>query len=297
MIATIRFLACGLLLLAVRSAAAGPHEPIAILYQVSGEALHIAPGSPRPLRLFDRLPAGAVVDLPPGSRLALAFITGKRYEITGPARVTLGKGDLAIKSGGVRALPSVPSLLLLSPIAESERPGSTAGAVRIRSEVITGLYPHCGAAVLAEEARLHFQPVTGAREYRIEVQDGQSRTVFQADTESSPVKVPAGMLQSGHRYWWTVHTLDRPGAVARGGAELVTLGADAARAREKAREVLEAEGPGSLPLLAEIDRSLGLLREAREDLRTALESAPSDPALREALAELEMQLEDKNDQD
>lgn len=124
MIATLRAFACGLLLLAVPIAAAGPREPVAIIYQVSGEA--------RPLRLFDRLPAGATVKLPAGARVTLAFVTGKRYELSGPARATLGPEDLAAKSGGVKALASVPPLPHLEPIAPSERPGSTAGAIRIR---------------------------------------------------------------------------------------------------------------------------------------------------------------------
>ncbi len=105
---TVRTLTCGFLLLS-QTVAAGPREPVATVYQVSGEALRIAPGrSPVPLHLYDRLPAGTTVELPPGSRLALAFATGKRYEITGPARATLGTGDLAARSAGVRSLPPSP---------------------------------------------------------------------------------------------------------------------------------------------------------------------------------------------
>jgi CHAT domain-containing protein/Tfp pilus assembly protein PilF len=133
MITTLRAFAGGLLLLAVPIAAAGPREPVAIVYQVSGEPLRIAPGrSPEPLRFSDRLPAGAAMELKAGSRLALAFVTGKRYELSGPARATLGEGDLTAKSGGVRALASVPPLPRLAPIAESEKPGAVPGAITIR---------------------------------------------------------------------------------------------------------------------------------------------------------------------
>jgi hypothetical protein len=296
MITALRAFTGGLLLLAFPIAAAGPREPVAIIYQVSGEAQRIVPGrSPEPLRLFDRLPAAVTIELPPGSRVALAFVTGKRYELSGPARATLGQGDLVKKSGGVRAPASVPPLPRLKPIAASEKPGPAAGAVWIRGERVTGLYPRHGAATLAGKTVLHFKPVTGAMEYRIEVADGQGRTVFQTDTESSPVQVPAGLLRSGHRYWWTVRTLDRLGAVAQGEAELVTLGASAARAREEARESLAAEGEGSLPLLAEIDHSLGLLLEARADLQTALNSEPGNPAFRAVLTALEGRLEDADD--
>jgi hypothetical protein len=149
--------------------------------------------------------------------------------------------------------------------------------------------------VLPGETFLRFQPVTGAERYRIEVQDDQGRTLFQAETESPPVKVPAGTLNPGLSYLWAVRTLDRPGAVARGEAEIVILGEDAARTREEARKVLAAEGPASLPLLAEIDRSLELWLEARADLREALDEEPGDPALRKALAEIETRLKADDD--
>ncbi len=102
------------------------------------------------------------------------------------------------------------------------------------------------------------------------------------------------MLHSGRRYWWTVRTLDRLGPVARGEAELVTLGEDAARAREERREILASEGEGALPLLAEIDRGLGLLLEAREELRKAA-GLGGDPMIQRMLTEIESRLEDQND--
>ena len=229
------------------------------------------------------------------SRLALAFVSGLRYELREGSRVRLGAKDLTSRTGTVRRLPAVPPLPQLPPIAPQDRPGLPSGAPRIRGEPIKGLYPRRGAAVLANATVLYFQPVTGASRYRIEVQDRENQTVFQTELESSPVKVPAGTLRPGNNYRWTVRTLDRPGAIARGEAELVTLGEQASRTREKARQSLAAEGAGSLPLLAEIDRSLGLLLTAREELRAALDGKPGDPALRQALAEIEERLEDEDD--
>lgn len=297
MIASLRAVVCGLLLLAVPAAAAGRREPVAVIYQVSGEAHRVAPGrSPEPLRLFDWLSTEVTLELKPGSRVALAFVTGKRYELSGPARATLGPGDLAARSGGVKALPPTPPFPGLKPIAESENAGTTAGAVWIRGEQITGLYPRHGAAALAGDTVLLFKPIPGAGKYRIEVQDCQGGIVFQTDAESPPVKVPAGVLRSGHRYWWTVRTVNRLGPVAEGEAELVILGASAARAREETREVLTAEGEGALPLLAEIDRGLGLWLEARDELKEALEAKPGDPALGQALTAVERQLEEDDEQ-
>jgi hypothetical protein len=271
-------------------------EPVAIIYLLDGEAsVAASDAARRPLRLFDRLPAGAALEVGPGSHLALAFASGQRYELGALSQVKLGTKDLAHRAGHVRSLSPVRPLLSLFPIAENDHPGPRHAAPRIRSERIMGLYPRHGTAVLAKEAVLDFQPVEGARAYRIEVQDDQGGAVFQIDIETPPVKLPAGTLRAGLRYQWTVCTLDRPVAVARGEAELVTLSENDAREREKARKILETETPDSLPLLAEIDRSLGLLVEARKELREALDRKPGDPGLRQALAEIETRLEEEND--
>jgi hypothetical protein len=269
-------------------------KPVAIVYSLAGEASVASPNmARRPLRLFDRLPAGATLEVGPDSHLALAFASGLRYKLGAHSHVKLGTKDLALREGIVRPLSPVPPLLTLFPIAESDRPGLRHAAVRIRSERITGLYPRHGMTVLADEAVLHFQPVEGARGYRIEVQDDQGGIVFRVDIEAPPVKLPAGTLRAGRCYRWTVRTLDRPSAIARGEAELVILSEDAARAREEARKILESETPESLQLLAEIDRSLGLLLEAREELQEALDRKPGDPGLRQALGEIETRLEDQ----
>lgn len=278
-------------------ALAGASEPVVIVYSVAGEASLDVPGmANRPLRLFDRLLAGTKVKVGPDSRVALAFVNGRRYELGERSGVRLGPKDLASRSGSVRALPRVPPLPRLAPIAPEDRPGGRSGAVRVRAERIGGLYPRLGAAVLPGETFLRFQPVTGAGRYRIEVQDAQGRTVFRTDAESPPVRVPAETLRPGLIYRWTVRTLNRPGAVASGEAEFVTLSEGAARAREKAREILAAERPGSLLLMAEIDRRLGLWLQAREELRTA-DDTTDDPALQDMLAEIERRLEDEDDSD
>ncbi|HEX4963492.1 MAG TPA: hypothetical protein VF173_21870 [Thermoanaerobaculia bacterium] len=280
-------------------AEAGAPQPIAVVYSLTGETTLALPDTPRrPLRLFDRLPAGAALEVGPSSRLALGFMNGVRYELGKGSRVTLGAKDFTSRIGPVRTLTRVPPLPRLEPIAEDDHPGSGGGAVPIRGEAIDGLYPRRGAAVLAEKAiLLRFQPVSCAGKYRVEVEDSQGNVKFATETEASEVVLPKEALHPGQRYRWTVSTVDRPGPVARGAADLVTLSEDAAQAREKARKTLEAEGSLSLPLLAEIDRGLGLWLEAREDLRKAIESGPADSELREALAGIERRLEDEDDPD
>jgi CHAT domain-containing protein/tetratricopeptide (TPR) repeat protein len=263
MITTVRSLAFGTFLLATLPVSA--REPVAITYQISGDALRTDPGrSAAPLRLYDRLPAGAVLELKPGGRLALAFVTGKRYQISGPARVTLGKGDLAARSGDVRPLPSVPPLPRLAGIAEDEEPGTEAGAVRIRSETISGLSPDRGKTRLASAVRLRFDPVPATPKYRLRIFD-QEDGVWSIETQAADVAVPPGALAPGKIYRWTVETLDRPGPVARGEAVLITLNAGQARAREELRHFAQSSGTADdLQLLEGVDRALGLWEEPRQ---------------------------------
>jgi len=272
------------------------HRSVAIVYSLSGEAsITTTGGASRPVRLLDHLPSGTTVTVGPSSRLAMAFMNGLRYELGERSRVTLGPKDLTARTGPVRGISRLPPLPCLLPIAAKDRPGPRAGAVRIRGESITGLDPRDGVIVLADGVVLRFQPVAGAKEYRIEIQDPEGRTAYSAGIESPPLNVPGEKLRAGASYLWRVRTAGRPGAVARGEAEFVTLNEAAAKAREEAREVLMGEGPDSLPLLAEIDRSLGLLLKAREDLETALVNNPGNPAIQEALAAIDARLEQEND--
>ena len=268
--------------------------PAALVYSLQGEATLTVPSEERrPLRLFDRLPAGATVEAGPGSRLALAFANGRRYELGDRSRATLGPADLSVRSGPVRPLPSVPPLPRLSPIAQEEQPGSRAGAVRIRAERITGLYPRRGAATLAGVTSLRFEPVEGGGKYAVEVHDRQGNVIFSTETTRSVADLSAGLLQPGLRYDWTVRTVERVGSVAKGEASFITLPRQTAEARKALQKAVEAAGDGaSLALLAEVDRSLGMLIEAREELRMAVERSPEDAALAEELAGIERQMED-----
>jgi hypothetical protein len=277
------------------SASAGarkPGKPAALVYRLTGEAaLTVSAQGRRPLRLFEWLAVGTTLEVGSGSRLALAFRNGHRYELGERSRATLGKGDLAFRSGPMRRLRDVPPLSLLLPIAKQDKPGLSAGAVRIRGKRIAGLYPCDGAATLAGATVLSFEPAAGAGTYRIEVQGSNGSLVFSEETTASLIKLPPGALQPGMRYSWTVRTLEQAGPLAQGQANFVTLPARIAKAREALRRAVAREGDAeSLALLAEMDRILGLLIESRDELRAAVRASPQDPTLATRLAGLERRL-------
>jgi len=271
------------------------YQPIAIVYSLAGKASLTSPGQARrPLRLFDRLPAGTIVELGLGSRLSLGFANGLRYELGERSRVALGAKDLAARSGPVRALPKVPPLPQLAPIAPNDNPGGGGGGVPIRGEGIMDLYPRDGVVTLASATVLQFKPLAGVVRYRISVQDRQGKMIFEVETPASAVTLAAGILQSGQSYEWMVRTVERAGPVAEGKEKLVTVSAEIAEKREALRKALISEGDGaSWALLAEVDRGLGLLAEARDELQAAAQRLPGDDLLAAKLAELERLLPDR----
>lgn len=116
---------------------------VALVYSIAGEATLSAPAQERrPLRLLDRLPKDARIEVAAGSRVAIAFANGRRYELGERSRVTIAESDIGARSGPVRALPAVPPLPRLLAIADEEEPGLRAGAVRIRGERM--IYPASG---------------------------------------------------------------------------------------------------------------------------------------------------------
>jgi hypothetical protein len=276
--------------LSVGRAETGASKPVAIVYSLKGEAT-LPDASRRLLRLFDRLRAGTTLEVGPSSRLALAFGNGLRYELGEGSRVKLGAMNLASQTGPVHPLPRVPPLPRLDPIAKDDHPGPSAGAVPIRGERIMGLYPGHGATTLAGATVLRFEPVEAGGKYKVEVQDGQGNVIFEIETTASTVTLPAGLLRPGRRYDWMVRTVERAGPAAQGKEELVTLSAPVAEQREALRKALISEGDGaSLALLAEVDRSLGLLAEARDELRAAAQKAPGDALIAANLAQIERRL-------
>lgn len=262
--------------------------PVAVAVSLAGDVSVQAPPSspPRALRRFDWLPAGAKIAVGPASTLVLAFADGSRRELLENARASVGAKGLVSTAGTVRDLSSLPPLPELPPLA-ADSGASRAGAVRIRGLRIAGLYPREGWSVRADAAVLRFDPVPAARRYRVSVEDETGATVLDAERDEPSLDVAPGTLKPGARYYWRVRTLSAAGPGHRGEAEFTTLDAEGSARRARLAEALRGEGAAGLALLAEIDRGLGLVLEARDELRAATEAAPTDASLREALERLD----------
>jgi hypothetical protein len=266
-------------------------EAVAVVSSVTGSVTLTAQADKKsPVRLFDWLPAGSVLESAAGSNVTLVFADGRRYEIVEKSRVSLGPAGPKAAAGSVRPLEAVPPMPRLVAISASHV-GARSGAIRVRqgSDLhFRNLYPNGASVTLPDSTVLSFAPIDGASRYRVELEDASGKTVFDAETPLSGVRVPAGILRPESRYYWKVRTIERSGPSVRGESEFVTLGEEDILRRAAVRAVLEKRSDiESLALMAEIDRRLELLMEAREGFQTALAKAPDDAALQKALAEIE----------
>jgi hypothetical protein len=265
---------------------AGEAKPAAIVASLGGEAWVKAPSGPRaPLRLFDRLVQGSTLEVGPRSRLVVVFADGSRFQMESGSRGTVGDRELGRRSGEIRALdPLAPVARLL----QGENVGRRVAAVRVRALVVT-VYPRGCATTLPDETVLRFSATPG--DWRVEVVDETGSGVFAQTTEATEVHIPAGKLRPGARYSWRIRVQDATGAARQDEACFLTLSEELLRARSSLKEAIaEAADSTSLALLAELDRSLGLLWEAREGFRAALARSSGDAALRDALARVERDL-------
>ena len=262
--------------------------PVAIVAALSGSGTLHASGASAELRLFDRLAVGDVVSLAADATAVVAFVNGNRFEVQGGGTVTVGQVELQTERGVVNALKPVGTVPAVAAIPAAHSPGRRSGAIRVRSGSLWGaevenLYPRDGAASLACATKLTFTSVVSATEYRVDVEDELGETVFQAETRSPEVIIPGGVLKPDTEYYWRVRTVGRRLDGGRGEALFVTLSAENAAAREAIRQRVEAEGgDGALLLLAEVDRSLGLYREACETLVRAGAGDPTNPHIEAA---------------
>jgi hypothetical protein len=103
--------------------------------------------------------------------------------------------------------------------------------------------------------------------------------------------VPRGVLLPGAHYSWTAAAVEPDKKQAPRKSEFTTLAAESIQQRQVFRAHLEKAGEfESVALLAEIDRRLGLLLEARDQFRIALGKSPRNPVLRQLVGDLDRQL-------
>jgi len=253
-------------------------------------------GGKKAVQLFDWLQAGALIEVGPASRISIAYANGSRYALAEGTKATIAPGGPEALVGNMSSLESVPALPRLAALANAA--GTRPAATRIRGgpDSIRNLYPFADSAALPEGSVLRFTPVEDTKRYRVELEDDTGRIVLAAETQSTTIAVPAGILRPGVRYHWSVGTVERMGPAVRAESDFSTLPEEDIRRRATLRTALVKTGDAeSLAFLAEIDRRLGLLEEAREEFQAALTKSPGDAALQKAIAEIDNRLAGDSD--
>ena len=271
------------LLLCLLLASADPRPAVALVTRLVG----VAQVDGAPVSGFSWLREGATLRVPEGQNaLTLVFASGRRFELSGPASLTLTASGPVRTAGQVAEVGALPPLPPLAPVVTGEDFSPRAAAVRLRGQRIVGLRPGVGWVARADSLRLQFTPLAQAAAYRVYVEDEEGEIVHQAQVTGGEAAVPPGLLKPGRRYVWRVRTAPGSGVEGLGTAEFSTLGAAEAESRSRLRAALAGDDAATALLLAEVDRQMGLLGEARETLQRAQEAHPGDPALEAALGRI-----------
>jgi hypothetical protein len=262
-----------------------PSLPVAMILSASGEATVQEKGDneARPLKALVRIHSGAKVQTGSASKALLVFFSGERFEVGENTAAEVGAGELKVLKGSVKPLPPLPTLAAIAPIAPSEKAGSQSAAVRVRGGGQPfRLYPDESERVIAGSARLTFTPARPASRYKVDLESERGDTLMSVETADTSLTVSPGILRPAEWYYWCVRTIETDKPSVRAEARFSTLGkteADARAVLEK--EATTANDPGLLLLLSEVDRALGLRREACEELKAVRDSLGESPELAE----------------
>lgn len=256
--------------------------PVAIVARVTGEARVDQP-SERRLRLFDRLNAGETIRTAAGAEVVVVFRSGARVRIASSSHARIDAAGARRIEGAVEPMSPVSPVPLVAPVSGA---GTTITAVRIRAGGLTVVQPTNDTATLADQTVLEVEPVA-SDDYEMEIEGPDASIAFRVRGRHTRVAVPPGVLRPGLGYRWRVVAHLATGFESTGEGRFHTIGEQETRERARLRETLSTTDAGHLGLLAEVDRTLGLLDEALAGFRAAREAGASDDVIAERIAELE----------
>lgn len=255
----------------------------AMIARAKGDITVESPSGAREAVRFERLAEGDVIRTGRGAEAMLVFRTGARVRLGEASRARVD-GDRAIRiDGTLEILSSVPPVPLVAPVAGA---GTTITAVRIRAGGLTLVSPVEDATTLAGSTVLEVAPAA-TDAYEVEIEGPDAAVVHRVRTREPRVVVPDGPLRPGRAYRWRVTARLATGFSLSGEGRFHTLATDAADAREKLRQSLPADDADALALLAEVDRTLGLLEEALAGFRAARAAGAADPIVAARITEIE----------
>jgi CHASE2 domain-containing sensor protein len=256
---------------------------VAMIARATGDITVESRSGAREAARFERLADGDVIRTGRGAEVMVVFRTGARVRLGETSRARVD-GERAVRlDGTLEILPPVPPVPLVAPVAGA---GTTITAVRIRAGGLTLVSPIDDATTLAGSTVLEFAPAA-TDAYEVEIEGPDAAVVHRARTRETRVIVPEGRLRPGTAYRWRVTARMASGFDLSGEGRFHTLAAGAVDARAKLRQGLPAGDADALALLAEVDRTLGLVEEALAGFLAARTAGAVDPIVAARIAELE----------
>ncbi len=275
----------------------GDSPSVALVFRLAGEArvTPAAGGDARAARQFDWLESGDELRVEKETHVEIVFVTGARYEFTGPAAAVLTEEGLGRNEGKIEAREPLPPLprRTLNPHEADAFASTRLGGVVLRGSSLRWIYPRQGATTLADQTTLRFgtSEETSAG-CRVILEDEDGTVLLHKVVKDDEVAIPPDLLVEGRRYYWRVLALDSAGTTGTAEGEFTTLDSVRSSQRRILQEQLDATSdPYVIALAGEVDRSLGLLWESRKSSCRARDLLPEDAPLRERCAELESLLQ------
>jgi hypothetical protein len=265
-----------------------------------------SPSVPSPDGTVACVSTGMTVITEDRGRVLILALDGNLYEARGRAEIQVMRDDVIARQGDIRLLVRLPRTPKL--ISVSQLPPQETSNTRVRGGSIKSVYPNSGAAVVPDEAHFRFDGTVGQL-YDVEIQNEEGAVIHQLTTPGPSLDVPKGLLKPGRRYYWTVKPASTGAPIV--GGKFVTLNEEQIAWRSMARLDLAVGERSQSPdlvmagssiawttsparnsasylqsLLAVIDFGLGLVAEARDELRAVASDVPTADGARRILTML-----------
>jgi hypothetical protein len=157
--------------------------------------------------ILSEIPADARVQIEPGAQLVVIYLqSGDEYTFTGPSQIEFHASAPQVLSGGQPQKRS-------SPLAKGDKVTIRPMAVSQAAYVMRGGRPSAriklltlsGTRTLDAAPEFRWQEIEAGLKYRFELTDDTGRSLYEAEVERSPLKLPESMqLREGVAYTWEV---------------------------------------------------------------------------------------------
>jgi hypothetical protein len=240
-------LACCLTIAWFASAVAAD-EPVAMVTDLQGEVTLVSPPKGEPPSILGNVKPGAIYQVADNAALVVVyFASGQEFSFKGPTMVQFDAGG-PITLAGNEAETRNPLMGKVGTGVKIKPVGKVQAAVVMRSASQTSrlkLLTLVGTKTLDAQPEFRWETVDRGAVYEFELTDATGRTLYEAETGATSLKLPADVkLVDGQTYTWLVSARLADGKKYSNAADFSVVTADL-------RRDVEAVRPGANAPLSE----------------------------------------------